>query len=199
MGPLLWHSSALTWISFPQCPLAWLLQLRNESACRSSQHWRSALFILGVQGKFIDYQVQAMKILCRNEEVSKGISSSVLKFTFLRRRIGKAFCTGRLSEQQAKPSWLFFFLLLWHLSICDFLWFASHSARASAALAWFNCIQYFLLPFGCHLAHRSGLSKRDTAMRKDDCLLKKFCAPLSKSVLSSCHPVTAASFPWLGV
>ena len=31
----------------------------------------------------------------------------------------------------------------------------------------FSSIQYFLLPFGCHLDHGSSLSKRDTATEKE--------------------------------
>lgn len=67
-----------------------------------------------------------------------------IKSAFFQRRKGKACCTERLSEQQAKPSWLFF-PLLWHLSICDFLWFALHSAWASATLAWFQLHPVFLV------------------------------------------------------
>lgn len=65
------------------------------------------------------HEMSASRTESRDEGVRKWIASDV-KSAFFQRRKGKTVCTQRLSEQQAKPSWLFF-PLLWHLSICDFL------------------------------------------------------------------------------
>lgn len=120
----------------------------------------------GHQKKFLNYSLTALSIESKNEEVNKEMNATPVKSAFLQRRKGETFCTERLSEQQAKPSWLFF-PVLWYLSICDCLWFAPCSARASATLAWFQLHSIVPGTVGCHLACRSSPSKIDAPAQKE--------------------------------
>lgn len=114
-----------------------------------------------------------------------------VKSAFFQRRKGKTFCAERLSEQQAKPSWLFF-PLLWHLSICDFLWFAPCSPEPLLLWLDFDSIQCILLPFGRHLDHGSSLSRERHA-----CLWEALL-PSSPGVCSDpVIPLTGANSAWL--
>lgn len=111
---------------------------------------------------------------------------------FLWRRKGETVCTERLSEQQAGPPDYFFLC-------CDISPFVNSSdllrVQPEPLLLSldFNSIQYFLLPFGCHLDRRSGLSKRDKPAEKDDWLPRGPCPP-PQSVWRSCHPADGSQF-----
>lgn len=117
-----------------------------------------------------------------------------VKSAFLQRSKGKACCrNGCQSSRQSPPD--YFFLC------CDISPFVISSdllplqPEPLLLSLDFNSVQYCLLPFGCHLDHKSSLSKKDTAAKKEmtGCL-RSSPALLPKSVLRCCHPADRSQF-----
>lgn len=117
-----------------------------------------------------------------------------VKSAFLQRSKGKTCCrNGCQSSRQSAPD--YFFLC------CDISPFVISSdllpVQPEPLLLSldFSSIQYFLLPFGCHLDCKSSLSKTDNATKQEmtGCL-RSSPALLPKSVLRSCHPADRSQF-----
>lgn len=110
--------------------------------------------------------MNALRFESRNEEVDKEMNAWACKACILlgKKRKNISHETAVRAAGKALLTVLSFAVTSLHL------WFSLICSALSLSLCYsldFNSIQYFLLPFGCHLDHRNSLSKRNTPAKRE--------------------------------